>query len=458
MCLSDCSGLHLVPPDQNNFQKGMVIMMMKKKNKLERFLQSAMAALVLLTAVFSGTQALAADSTVANDPPYTIKVDKNVAYFLQNGEVTGTYALKPADLSLSTDRQGEVLVSFVTTKGTSYAVTLGKQATVTVTGTVNSLTASSGLTANTALVVDAQGSVKNLNLYAPITATVQGTVETLTQKGASTVTVEAAGKVTTAILTNKQASLKADGTVTTVEKVTDATADGKGLGKVTGLSAESAAQAAKGTTPTTPTISVSRAREKSGLMVDNSDSRTDTSSKNATVVTSGRIRLQAKTIDATYGDTLDELQSDLEDAVKAYNNSTGKRLDGEVSWVSDGDTKVRDTEYYRFDFEADSSGYSTARGRIKISVDDDDDKKTVYLEFDPIYVSKASDMTLRDLQSELESAVTAYARRGGDTVDGTLRWSSSSRRVNSTDYYSFTFTPDSSRYKKTTDKIKINVQ
>lgn len=414
----------------------------------------------------------------AENPPYSLSIQGRVISVTQSGAEVARYNAQNSDYALTANRSG-LLFQFTNAAGKTTAIALGEQSDLQVDGTMTSLTVSSMVGSMTRLVTGADSKIGTLIIYAPMQAQINGSVTTLSVQGAASVDVPAAGSVTTAQLVHRQAALTASGTVKTVEKVTDATASGNGIGKITALSSKAS--------------NVGSVRSRSGLVLDNRDWRDDryydryyddyyyndyyydgyyddyyndryySSSSRTTTTNGSSIRLEAKTIYADYDDRLSELEDDLEDAVRAYTRSGGSRVYGDVYWV-DEDDYADQTGYYSFYFEPDNR-YSRVKGRIRIIVDDDDDddrysgsKRNIYFDIDndAIYVSEDDDLQLRDLIDELESAVRVYDK-DDDEVDGEFKWKSSSKRVKDTDYYDFTFTPDSSRYRKKTGRIKIHV-
>ena len=168
---------------------------------------------------------------------------------------------------------------------------------------------------------------------------------------------------------------------------------------------------------------------------------------------SDEVTFRTSTLSAHEGDTLRDLEDQLEDKVRAYNED-GDRLEGDFEWVSSRSTKVKDGRSYQFEFDPDDRDYDTTTGSVEVEIEDD---YSYELEIDDIEVEN-DDYTLRELRSALRRAVTAYDEDTGDEIDGDLEWrDSDNTRVRKSGYYSFVFEPDSSRYEDTRDRVYIHV-
>lgn len=397
---------------------------------------------------------------------YTIKVSGGSVSFLMDGAVVGTYPASSSDVILTSDRTGDLLVQFPNKSGSYTNVTLGQQSAVTLTGSMRSLSLRSDLQDDTFVELDKDSKVTNLNVYNMSDVTVYGAVSLVEVYSGASINVPEAGSITRARLRNPTASIQATGIVSAVEKVSGVISTGKGIAKTSAILSSSTDK---------------YAYSKSGLRVDNTpDTRRKTTSggtTSSTTTTSG-LTVKTSTIYADYGDLLEDLDDELSRAVRIYTKS-GKRIYGEVSWGVDDSTKVRDNAYFRFTFWPDDSKYNKVTGRVHIIIDDrdyyndryydddyyydedDDDyyynRTGVYFESEPIYAGDAYDLRLRDLTSDLEDNVIAYSRSNDNELKGEFRWSSPSARVRDNTTYQFVFTPDNSRYRKTTGRIRVYV-
>ena len=171
--------------------------------------------------------------------------------------------------------------------------------------------------------------------------------------------------------------------------------------------------------------------------------------------TSGKLRYTATAINAAKGDELEDLEDQLEDNVKVYNKSTGKRVYGEVEWVDDEDTEVTKTKSYKFRFEPDSSSYSRFTAQIQVKVGSSSSSSSK-LTFRNDKIKADYNDRLYSLNSDLEDSVHAY-NSSGSRVSGEVEWVDDSTRVKKTGSYKFVFKPDSSRYQKTTGSITVVV-
>lgn len=185
----------------------------------------------------------------------------------------------------------------------------------------------------------------------------------------------------------------------------------------------------------------------------------------------GEITLASFTLEADYRDYLDDLRSQLQDNVRAY-NSSGSRISGTAKWLS-SNTRLTVTGTYRYEFVPDNSRYETANGDIKIFVsgsgtsgsgsnnssnNSSSSKRTLTLDIDDI-TTRSTNNSLRDLTNDLSKAVTAR-NSNGTRVDGTVKWvdSNTSQKVRSTGEYRFKFVPDDSSYDEKQDWITIRVK
>lgn len=418
---------------------------------------------------------------------YSLKVQNKYVQFYKGTILTGSYLSKDSAVTL-TSSKGDLLVCFYDSTGKYRRITLGSQSSLNIAGSLNSLTLAKTLDSD-------------------VQATIGGSVGTLTISGANKVTVSRGATVTTAKLTNSKAKLTASSgsnvkSVTAVSKssVSGSVGSLKTSGSSSSDSSESGSSALK---LSTKTIDADYGDKLSSLLDDLEDNVTasydgrkvsgkvswvssgstvlrrsgtvrfiftpDSSSYKKTYgsiyidvdgddddsTSSTGIKLTTKTIYADSGDRLRDLEDDLEDNVKA--TYSGRSISGEVSWDSSRTTVVRKTGSYKFVFEPDSSRYKKTYGTIRISVDgdDDDDDDDVELRIGSINV-KNTTTRLRSLVSELEDEVRAYDD-DGDRIDGEVEWVSPTTRVTKAGYYEFYFIPDSSRYDRVRDEIRITV-
>ncbi|HIX65184.1 MAG TPA: hypothetical protein H9736_02940 [Candidatus Anaerotruncus excrementipullorum] len=339
--------------------------------------------------------------------PYSVKAAAKSISFIQNGYVTGTYAAKNNNITLMKDSAGDLLVCFYTSQGKYVGVTLGSQSSLTLSGSIGTLTIDRSFS----------GAV-----------TLAGSVSTLKVNSGSTVTVASGGSVGTATLSSTSAKLK----VSSGGKVTTATAKNKSQVTVSG-------------TGRVTTFKVGGKTTSVG-----SSGGSSTSAKKSTP------KMTTKVISAKYGDTLEELESKLKSSVKAYDRSTNRSISGTVSWVADEDTEVtrKSTYKYRFD-PADDDKYYSVTGSVKIEVSGSSSSSSgkLTVETETLYASSGD--RLRDLEDELEDCVTVTDRYG-DEVDGSLEWvSSGSTKVKNNTSYKFEFEPDDDDYSKITGYVKI---
>lgn len=401
---------------------------------------------------------------------YTVKVSGSTVAFLVDDAVVGSYPAASSDIILTSDRSGDLLVQFPNKTGTYTNVTLGQQLSVTLTGSMRSLSLRSDLYDDLFVELDEDAKVTDLKVYNQSDVTVFGKVSLAEVYSAGSLNVPESGSITRARLRSPSASIQAAGEVAAVEKVSGAISTGRGIAKTSAILGSSANKAAY---------------SKSGLQIDNrSDPVRRSTTGGTSTTTSSGLTVKTGTIYAEYGDLLEDLQSELERVVRVYNKS-GSRIYGEVNWGVDDATKVRGNGYHRFVFWPDDSRYNKVAGRVYVVTDDryydrydddyyydryydrydddyyDDDyygRAAVYFETEPIYTQDEYDLRLRDLESELEGSVIAYSRSNDSELSGEFEWVTPSTRVRGNTTYQFRFIPDSSRYRKTTGRVRIYVE
>ncbi|MBR5486167.1 MAG: hypothetical protein IKV41_06615 [Oscillospiraceae bacterium] len=329
--------------------------------------------------------------------PYGVVVQSGKACFYQNGYLTASYAMSGKDISLTTDEEGDLLVCFYNAANQFTGITLGDQPSVTISGSIDRLQLNKDLNRN--VVLNSACKVSKLDVYAPVDVTIYGQVDTLTATNKSKVT----------------ASVNAD------------------IGQRSVVSGAEYVQ-------------------------NGSGSKGTSSSKDVMVTKSNRITFRALEMEAEYKDTLRDIEDDLENHVKAY-DSNGTRIYGDFEWDDSRSTTLRRNGTYEFRFDPDSSRYTTAYGKVRVVVDDDDDYDRdgddIELEIDSFEVDD-DDGTLEDYEDELEDSVEAF-NDDDDEVRGRVEWVDEDERVRRTGWYKFRFIPSSSRYEVVRSEIKIYV-
>lgn len=407
---------------------------------------------------------------------YSVEVAGGKVYFAKNGARVGSYSASATDLTLAINSNGNFLVSFPNSKGTTSSITLGDQRSLVISGTANSVTAHSSLGGSVALTTDVGSNISTMTLNAPVEAHIYGTVGTVNAQASADVIVERGASVTRARMVSANSLLTANGTVKTVEKNAKAQVKGSGVVQTAALTTGSSASG------------TSIARSKSGLIIDSngvpllgsSASRTtstsssglrnsSSSSSKTTTSTSGNLRLTASTIYADYRDELRSLESKLRNAVRAYDRDSGKRVYGDVYWEDDPKKEVKSTGTYKFAFEADGNDYGDVTGRIRIVVDDDDyyddddDRGSRSYKFeidDDVNIGIARedrrDYKLEDAmdEDEISDYVTAIDKSTDKEIDGKFEWVSPRQTLGSS--ATFRFRPDSSRYAVKTGTIRFD--
>lgn len=351
--------------------------------------------------------------------PYSIDVQDNRVLFIRNGRVEGSYWVNGTDLTLMS-QSGELLVCFYNNQNVYKYITLGGQTALTINGSMHSLSLSKSLDQTVKITTAPTSDIRSMQVSsASNNISVQGEVGSLTVSSSAKISVQSGGSIDTAKLTSSRARLTAvnSGYVELVQAVNRSCVSGKGIGTI----------------------------------------RVGTSfSTSTTTSSSSSLKLSAKTIYADYGDRLRDLTNDLARNVTA--TAGGRKVSGSVSWVSPTNTILKKSGTYQYLFKSTGGKYGNKRGTVRIIVDDYDDyyDDDIDLEIDSFTVS-ASDKRLSNYTSKLNSHVKAY-NDNGRRISGDAKWVRDSTRVTETDYYPFVFIPDSSRYNRVRDEIKIYVK
>ncbi len=156
-------------------------------------LSSKLMALVLALSMLMGTVVVA---SAASSTDYSVKVEDNKVSFIQNGKTIGTYNSKDAKLKLVTDKDGDLLVCFYDANNNYKRITLGKQTSLSLSGSMTSLTLDKSLSDSLSFSVSA--SVGTMSVASKNSVKISGKVDKLTITGAAKVTVTKDGKVTSA--------------------------------------------------------------------------------------------------------------------------------------------------------------------------------------------------------------------------------------------------------------------
>ena len=428
--------------------------------------------------------ALSMGFLVSAASPYSVKMQSNTVTFIQNGYAASTFKAKDNNMTIMVDKSGDTLVCFTTSAGKYIGVTLGKQSSITVSGGLSQLTLdksftgtveiASGASVSTASVNSAKAKLKVSGKATTVKAaskdsvTGSGTVGTLKVNGKTTSTNGSSGSSSgssTLRYTAKAITASSGDTLGDLEsklrsavKVTNTAGTGVD-GSIEWVRDEDTEVNKTGTykfefEPDNDRYKTLRGSVKVSV---SGSSSSGSSSGDTLTTTKGSLKLTAKAITASKGDTLSDLEDKLESAV-TVKTTGGSRVDGDFEWVLDGDTEVTKTGTYKFEFEPDNSRYDTVRTSIRIVVggsSSSSSSKKLSYEADTIYADYGD--SLSDLKRDLEDSVEV-TDRDGDEVDGTFKWvKSGSTKVKKDGSYQFKFEPDSSRYNTLTGSVKIEV-
>ncbi|MEM1485765.1 hypothetical protein V6615_12980 [Oscillospiraceae bacterium PP1C4] len=375
---------------------------------LSKKFMSMLLALVMVLSI--GVTASAASSSI-----FSVEVQKGKIIFIQNGKAVGTFLTKNSNVTLTTDSEEDFLVCYYDTNDKYRSITLGDQKSLSIKGTMTSLTVSKNLDATIKLTLAPASNVAIMKISSPNDVTIQGKVGTLSVAAAADVTISSSAKVSQTTITDKKA-------VITTEK-------GASVGKTT------AKAPAKATKPAAPA-------KKPAAKKSNSNSQ---------------ITLKTKAIYAESGDTLSDLIEDLNDNVEAYDKATDDYMSGTAEWTSTRRSELDDDGTFGFVFTPDEAGYNSIRGSIKVYVDTAHGDITIHIE-NPKQIDAKDGDKLKEYNNELDDMVWAEDD-DGDEVEGKAKFNSSSTTLDSDRdrEYEFTFTPRSSKYNKEKGDIYVNV-
>lgn len=311
---------------------------------------------VLAFAMVFGISMVAGAATV-----YSVVVNGENISFVSGGKTVGTYVTKTTDLKLKYDDSGDLLMCFYDNKGSYKGVNLSTQASVTVSGTMDSLTISSNIKDNVSVKLPAKSSVTKLTVENTGTVYVYGSVDTLNLKGGAKVNVYEGAEIETAKITSKSATLVAatGSSVNSVQTVAGAKVSGNGIVKKKSSTTSSARRDTDsgGSRASTP-----------GSKWDN-----DFDDENSDGI---RVKLEKDRsyIEASSGDRLKDLTDELYDCFSAYvddndEDEDGRSVNGDFVWTDGSSREVEDGKVYSFRFiPNDNSKYRSVRGSIQIYV------------------------------------------------------------------------------------------
>lgn len=359
---------------------------------------------------------------------YTVSVSQGLVTILKSGYVTNTFRTGGNNLTISSGVGGNLQACFYDASGKYVGVDLGSQEILTVYGAIGTLRLDTSL--NRPVVIAASATVSNLTIDAPVKVSVWGKVAGGSVNAAATVVAAKGSSVSDLFFYNSRAAFYHN--------------DGSVIDGTTMRSSQNAGAYRYGT-------------DQSGSSSGSSSGNSLSSSSNTTSSTSSGITLRSLPIYAVIGETLSDLELELEYNVTARTTG-GRVLSGDFEWVDRGSTRLWESKSYKFYFHPHDGDYDTVIGSVRIIVDDDEDyKNNVTLEINgPIYTNY-DNKRLSYFLTKLESKVRAY-NEDGRYVSGKVRWSKSTSKVSETGTYKFTFTPNNPMYRTVTGEIEIVVE
>lgn len=386
-------------------------MKMDRSNNRTGWLRRILGLTLAVCLALGGTVTAWADAIST----YTVSVAKGQISILKNGYVTNTFRTTGSSATVTTSQDGNLLVCFYDTSNRYVGVNLGSQQIVNFYGTIDTLKLDSSL--DRPVVIGATATVAKLEVEAPVKVSIWGKVNGGSVDAAATVIAAKGSTVADLYFYNSRSRFYAN-----VGSVVDGT---------TIRSSEDAGS------------------YRYGSGSSSSGSSSDTTNKSG-------ITLKSTPLDAIIGDTLADLEDELQYNVEARDRN-GRRLYGEFEWVDKGSTRLWETKRYRYRFEPDDAGYDTVTGTIRIVVDDDEEyKDELTLDINGPITTGYDNKRLSYFLSRLEDRVEAY-NEDGKRVNGKVKWSGSNRRVTETETFKFTFTPNNPRYQTVKGEIEIVV-
>lgn len=360
---------------------------------------SAFAAETVTATALPGATAAAgtaATATAAGDYSVTFQ-NGNKMIYKQNGK-TYSYNVKNTDVTLTTNADGDLLVCYYNAEGTYRAMSLGSQKSLTISGALSALTIDESL--SNKITLNLYASINKLSVEGANNVNIYGKVSTSNVYSAANITVKSGGVISVQTLRNSKATVSVD----------------------------------------------------KGGTIGKSNVVSDPAPKPDPEPTKRSYRLNIGTIYTQYGTTLAELRNELSNNVDAYDAKTYNDIEGTVTWTKTGSTKLYSDGTYSFTFRPKSSAYASMTGKISVCVDEV--HGNVYLNYNQDHISITGNQTLNELKYQLDSDVYAIDDRG-NYVSGTLTWNDPPYTIAEHDqYYSFTFTPSSSKYSKLSGSIR----
>lgn len=336
-------------------------------------------------------------ASFAADLGYSVVVSSSQVQLVQNGKVANTYQIKSSDITITATKDYPLILSFKDSASKKKNISLGDQTSLTISGTLSSLTLDKALSSSFTLNIGAKASVSAMTVHS----------------GGKVVIADDA-KVSKISSSNKNASIK--------------TASGK---TVTSSTAKA------------PTATVQPSKPAS--------------SSPSTSVPTTDIRLTIKALSCSKGDTLFDLEEDLNDNVTAR-DASGDFVDGECKWNYSTSREINDDSVMPFTFYPAMEAYPPVKGSVKIYADgNSEDIKisyTDYTESNPLLVGDGD--RLSDFTTEVKDSI--YVENdNGDSVPYTFKWNTTTKFTGTERLraYRFTITPKNSRYLKQEGVIYI---
>lgn len=373
----------------------------KKLTALTLVLALALSSGVLANAATASSKKTTSSKTTtssdsATGKSYGLTVKSTSLLFTVGGKTTTTLPSKNANITIKRDANDNMLVSYLDKSGKTKSASLGKQNTLTISGTVGTLTLDKSLGKTPTITLAAGATAARISVAAPCSVKVDGKLGTLSVTGAANVVIGPKATVDKKIISSKSAK------VTTSKKTSNT--------------------------------------------VDDDD---DDLPKGKT------LRMKIGTIELDEADYLENLEGELSDAVEVTIPKDDETMFGEFKWNSSGSVKVVDGRSYAFTFYPDDEEYEVKTGSIKVYIDRSHGDVTLDYKRDSLEFKEGARVS--NLKSEMRKNVTAYDD-DDNKVSGSFDFdeSSSNTLTDGRTYY-FTFKPSGNRYDECDGSITVTV-
>lgn len=329
---------------------------------------------------------MAASAGAASAGTYSVQVNDKTISFVANGKTASSYTAKNTDIKLMTDDDGDLLVCFYAKDGKYKGVNLDGQSSVTLDGSISTLTLSNTLNNDVDINLGSSAKVKKMQINSQSDVTVKGKVTDLTAAAGASIRVLGEGVVSSADLISRKATIYAEAgaKVSKVKTESRSSTSGDGIGQVYLNYDGDYNYDYSDAFDDFDDDDDDYFRRRNRYYYDDDDDyyywrhwydNKDYDDYYDDYYTNRQSpELKIRSIDATKGTKLKKLVGDLEDNVRAYVESDygdRREIKGKFTWVKDDDTRVNETGEYRFVFTPNNTRrYRVVRDSVTINIDD----------------------------------------------------------------------------------------